>query len=149
MQRCQMFLPYPDSQIKELLHSSNTIAVVGLSPKENRPSNMVGRYLKEKGYRIIPVNPGQKEILGEVCYPDLDSVGEKIDIVNIFRRPEDTPPIVEQAVAAGVKAVWMQQGVVNQDAAGLAREAGLMCIMDFCIKIEHARLFSDSQQVLL
>ena len=144
-----MFLPYPDSQIRELLKSSRTIAVVGLSPKESRPSNMVGRYLQERGYKVIPVNPGQKEILGEVCYPDLESVKERIDIVNIFRRPEDTPPIVEQAVAAGAKAVWMQQGVVNEDAAGLAREGGLVCIMDFCIKIEHARLFDQSEQVLL
>ena len=137
-----MFLPYPDSQIKELLQSSHTIAVVGLSPKENRPSNMVGRYLQEQGYKVIPVNPGQKEILGEVCFPDLASVKEKIDIVNVFRRSEDTPPIAEQAVAAGARAVWMQQGVINQDAADLARKGGLMCIMDFCIKIEHARLFN-------
>ena len=142
MQRVKMFLPYPDSQLRELLHSSRTIAVVGLSPKENRPSNMVGRYLQETGYKVIPVNPGQKEILGEVCYPDLASVEEKIDIVNIFRRSEDTPPLVEQAVAAAAKAVWMQQGVVNEDAAALARKGGLMCIMDFCIKIEHARLFN-------
>ena len=137
-----MFLPYPDSQIKDLLESSLTIAVVGLSPKESRPSNMVGQYLQEIGYKVIPVNPGQKEILGELCYPDLASVEERIDIVNIFRRPEDTPPIVEQAVSSGAKAVWMQQGVVNEDAAGLARKGGLMCVMDFCIKIEHARLFA-------
>ena len=135
-----MFLPYPDNDIKDLLVSSKNIAVVGLSPKEKRPSNMVGRFLIEKGYHVIPVNPGQSEILGNTCYPDLLAIPEDVDIVNIFRRSEDTPPIVEQAVAIGAKAVWMQQGVVNQDAADRARKNGLMCIMDFCIKIEHERL---------
>lgn len=137
-----MLLSYPDQDIKDLLAVSRNIAVVGLSPKENRPSNMVGRYLQEVGYRVIPINPGQSEILGAVSYPELNDVPEQIDIVNIFRRPEDTPPIVEQAVALGAKAVWMQQGVVNQDAAAIARNGELMCIMDFCIKIEHARLLA-------
>ena len=135
-----MFLPYPDSEIRELFSSSKVIAVVGLSPKENRPSNMVARYLQENGYKIVPVNPAQSEILGNACYADLSAVPDKIDIVNIFRRSEDTFPIVEQAVASGAKAVWMQQGIVNEQAAEMARKNGIICIMDFCLKIEHNRL---------
>ncbi len=129
-----------DKDIKVLLLSARTIAVVGLSPKENRPSNMVGRYLQSAGYRIIPVNPGQDQVFGIPCYPDIAAVPDQIDIVNIFRLSQDVPPIVEQAIQARAGAIWMQQGIINESAAQQAREAGILCIMDRCIKIEHARL---------
>ena len=128
------------SAIEKLLKKISSIAVVGLSPKENRPSNMVARYLMDAGYTIYPVNPGQKEILGEVCYPDLLSVPRKIDLVDIFRRSEDIPPIVEDAVTLGVQAVWMQQGIVNDSAAELARSNGVFVVMDRCIKVDHTTL---------
>ncbi|PIE64763.1 MAG: CoA-binding protein [Desulfobacterales bacterium] len=136
-----MTLPYSDNDIKALLDISRNIAIVGLSPKENRPSHMVARYLRTHGYRIIPVNPGQHEILGYRCYSDLSEIEEHVDIVNIFRRSEDTPPVVEQAAAIGARVVWMQQGIMNEKAATTAKKNGLICIMDSCIKIEHARLF--------
>ncbi|MBE0586067.1 MAG: CoA-binding protein [Desulfofustis sp.] len=129
-----------DQRISTLLHSSRVIAVVGLSPKENRPSNQVARYLVEAGYRVIPVNPGHSRILGLGCYPDLDTIPEPVDIVDIFRRSAEVPPIVAQAVAIGAGAVWLQQGIVNEDAARQAEAAGLICVMDRCIKIEHQRL---------
>jgi len=128
------------SDIGKLLKRVTTIAVVGLSPKESRPSNMVARYLLETGYKVIPVNPGQTEILGEVCYPDLVSVPGSIEIVNIFRRSEDVLPIVEQAVEIGAQAVWMQQSIINDDAAELARSKGLFVVMDRCIKVDHNNL---------
>ncbi len=127
-------------EIEKILQSSQTIAVVGLSPKENRPSNMVARYLKEAGYHIIPVNPGQTEILGEKCYPSLVDIPESVDLVDIFRKPEDVLPIVEEAVKIKAKAVWMQQGIINEAAAQLARENGLAVVMDRCVKIDHASL---------
>ena len=128
------------SDIGKLLKRINSIAVVGLSPKETRPSNMVARYLLESGYKVYPVNPGQTEILGEICYPDLLSVPDQVEIVNIFRRSEDVLPIVEQAVAIGAQAVWMQQGIIHDDAAELARSKGLFVVMDRCIKIDHNTL---------
>ena len=128
------------SDIGKLLKQITSVAVVGLSPKESRPSNMVARYLMETGYKVIPVNPGQSEILGEVCYPDLFSVPEQIEIVNIFRRSEDVLPIVEQAVDIGARAVWMQQGIINSEAAELARQKGLFVVMDRCIKVDHNSL---------
>ena len=127
--------------IKKILENSISIAVVGLSPKENRPSNMVGRYLLEAGYTVIPVNPGHNEILGKKCYPSLADINEQVDIVDIFRRSEDFMPVVEQAIAIGAKVVWMQLGIVNPQAAALAEEAGLTVIMDRCIKIDHNDLF--------
>jgi predicted CoA-binding protein len=128
------------SGIGRLLKEVGSIAIVGLSPKENRPSNMVARYLMDAGYTIYPVNPGHKEILGEVCYPDLLSVPHTIDVVNIFRRSEDVLPIVEDAVAIGAQAVWMQQGVSNDSGAELARSNGIFVVMDRCIKIDHSSL---------
>ena len=128
------------SAIGKLLKEVTSIAIVGLSPKENRPSNMVARYLMDAGYTIYPVNPGPKEILGEVCYPDLLSVPHKIDLVDIFRRSEDIPPIVEDAVTLDVQAVWMQQGIVNDGAAELARNKGVFVVMDRCIKVDHTTL---------
>ena len=123
--------------IKKLLATARTIAVVGLSPKESRPSNMVARYLIAAGYTIIPVNPGQEEILGLNCYPDLGSIPVPVDIVDIFRRSEDVPPIVAESIAIGAKAVWMQEGVIHAEAARTARAAGLLVVMDRCIKTVH------------
>lgn len=128
------------NRIKEVLKVSATIAVVGFSPKEQRPSNMVGRYLIRAGFKVIPVNPGQSKICGLICYPNLSEIPEKIDIVNIFRRGEDVLPIAREAVRIGAKAVWMQQGVMNDEAAEYAMEAGLFVVMDRCIKVDHETL---------
>jgi len=124
----------------DILRSSHTIAVVGLSSRRFRPSYGVAEYLKRNGYRIIPVNPGEREILGEVCYPDLDSVPEPVDIVTVFRRSEFVPGIVEAAIRKGAKALWMQEGVVHEAAANRAREAGIAVAMDRCILKDHRRL---------
>ena len=123
--------------IKRLLATAKTIAVVGLSPKESRPSNMVARYLIEAGYTVIPVNPGQEEILGQLCYPDLASIPGPVEIVNIFRRSEDVPPIVAEAIAIGAKSIWMQEGVIHAEAARTAKAAGLVVVMDRCLKTVH------------
>jgi predicted CoA-binding protein len=123
--------------IKKLLATARTIAVVGLSPKETRPSNMVARYLIEAGYTVIPVNPGQEEILGLDCYPDLGSIPVPVDIVDIFRRSEDVPPIVAESIAIGAKAIWMQEGVIHAEAARTARAAGVLVVMDRCLKTVH------------
>jgi uncharacterized protein len=127
-------------RVFEILHSARTIAVVGLSGKRYRPSYGVSEYMKRMGYRIIPVNPEETEILGEKCYPDLDSIPEEVDIVDVFRRPEFVPEIVEAAIRKKAKAVWMQEGVINEDAAHRAEEAGLAVVMDRCILKEHRRL---------
>lgn len=129
---------YADS--RPLLIRAKSIAVVGLSPKEARPSNMVARYLIEVGYRVYPVNPGQSSILGLTCYAELRDISDPIDIVDIFRRSEEVYPIVEAAVEIGAKAVWMQQGIVHPEAAEFAVRHGLEVFMDRCIKIEHMAL---------
>jgi predicted CoA-binding protein len=126
--------------ITELLRSSRTIAVVGLSSKKSRPSYWVSKYMQEAGYRIIPVNPQETEVLGEKAYPSLEAVPEKVDIVNVFRRPEHVPEIVETAIRMGARSVWMQEGVVNEAAAERARAAGLVVVMDRCILKEHRKL---------
>jgi uncharacterized protein len=126
--------------IDGILRSTETIAVVGFSPKENRPSHIVGRYLMEAGFIVYPVNPGVSEILGQVSYPDLAAIPGPIDVVDIFRRSEDVLPIVEAAIAVHAKVIWMQQGIVNTQAATLAEDAGLQVVMDRCIKIDHANL---------
>jgi len=123
-----------------ILNSSRTVAVVGLSSKPDRTSYKVASYLKEQGYKIIPVNPTEREVLGEICYPDLASVPTSIDVVDIFRRSEEVPPIVAEAIRIGAKAVWMQEGVINEEAASQAREAGLMVVMDKCMRKEHLKL---------
>jgi predicted CoA-binding protein len=130
--------------ISEILQNARTIAVVGLSPKRFRPSYGVSEYMQKAGYRIIPVNPGQGAILGETCYPDLDSVPDPIDIVDIFRRSEFVPDIVEAAIRKGAKAVWMQEGVIHEEAARRAEAAGLAVVMDRCILKDHRRLASRS-----
>ena len=132
------------SRITELLHSARTIAVVGLSSKRFRPSYGVSEYLKRSGYRIIPVNPKEQEVLGERCYPDLDSVPGPIDIVDIFRRSEFVPEIVRAAIRKGAKAVWMQEGVFHEAAAREAEAAGLVVVMDRCILKDHRRFAQAS-----
>src|SRR6266852_8575499 len=127
------------STIASLLRSSRTIAVVGLSNKRWRPSYGVSEYMQRAGYRIIPVNPGVGEVLGEKCYPTVEAVPEPIDIVNIFRRSEAVPEIVDAAIRIGAKAVWMQEGVVHEEAAARARAAGLVVVMDRCLLKEHRK----------
>jgi predicted CoA-binding protein len=126
--------------IAELLRASKTVAVVGLSSRRTRPSYGVSEYLQHAGYRIIPVNPQETEVLGETAYPDLDAVPEKVDIVDIFRRSEFVPEIVDAAIRIGAKAVWMQEGVVHEEAAEKARAAGLTVVMDRCMLKEHRKL---------
>jgi predicted CoA-binding protein len=128
------------SHIAEILHTSRTIAVVGLSGKRYRPSYGVAEYLKRAGYRIIPVNPMESSVLGEQAYPDLDSVPEPVDLVDIFRRSEFVPEIVEAAIRKGAKAIWMQEGVIHEAAAARAEAAGLAVVMDRCILKDHRRL---------
>jgi predicted CoA-binding protein len=128
------------SHIAEILHTSRTIAVVGLSGKRYRPSYGVAEYLKRAGYRIIPVNPMESSVLGEQSYPDLDSVPEPVDLVDIFRRSEFVPDIVEAAIRKGAKAIWMQEGVIHEAAAARAEAAGLAVVMDRCILKDHRRL---------
>lgn len=125
---------------EKILNSSQVVAVVGLSAKPDRPSYRVAAFLKAQGYKIIPVNPAESEILGEICYPDLDSIPEAVDVVDIFRRSEELLPIVKEAIKIGAKAVWMQEGVINEEAAAQAREAGLMVVMNKCMRKEHQKL---------
>jgi predicted CoA-binding protein len=128
------------SSMASLLRSAHTIAVVGLSNKRWRASYGVSEYMQRAGYRIIPVNPELTEALGQKSYPDLDAVPGPIDIVNIFRRPEAVPEIVDAAIRIGAKAVWMQEGVIHEEAAARARAAGLIVVMDRCLLKEHRKL---------
>lgn len=127
--------------LKQVLQQHRTIAVVGLSADWFRPSYFAAKYMQEHGYRVIPVNPKYPEILGETCYPDLASIPHPIDMVDVFRKPADTPAIAAEAVKVGAKVLWLQLGVVNDEADRIARQAGLTVVMDRCVKIEHARLF--------
>lgn len=127
--------------LKRILQQHQTIAVVGLSADWFRPSYFAAKYMQEHGYRVIPVNPKYPEILGETCYPDLASIPHAVDIVDVFRKPSDTPAIATEAVKIGAKVLWLQLGVVNADAQATAEQAGLTVVMDRCVKIEHARLF--------
>jgi len=130
------------TEISQLLKTANTIAIVGLSPKDDRPSNMVGRYLIAAGFTVYPINPGQKEILGNKCYPALRDLPFSIDIIDIFRKSEDVLPIVVEVLALQnlPKAIWMQKGIKNEEAAELARSQGIMVVMDRCIKVDHENL---------
>ena len=125
---------------EDILNSSKVVAVVGLSPKSTQPSYRVARYLKGQGYSIIPVHPTAKEILGEPCYPNLASIPAPVDVVDIFRRPEEVAAIVEEAINISAKAVWMQEEVINEQAAARAREAGLLVVMNKCMLKEHVNL---------
>jgi predicted CoA-binding protein len=131
--------PASPEEIKAVLRNYQVVAVVGLSPKPERASHQVAQYLKEHGYRIVPVNPGQKEILGEKCYPSLKDIPFPIEVVDIFRNVEAIPGIVDEAIAMGAKVVWMQLGLAEPASARKAREAGLQVVMDRCMKIEHAQ----------
>ncbi len=127
--------------LSRILKENHTIAVVGLSAKWYRPSFFAAKYLQEHGYRIIPVNPNYDEILGEKCYPALTDIPEPVDVVDLFQRAEQVPRYVEPAIAIGARVLWMQLGIVHEEAAAQARAAGLEVVMDRCMKIEHARLF--------
>jgi len=128
-------------EIAHLLENARTIAVVGLSSNKMRPSHGVAEYLQRAGYKIIPVNPNEAEVLGERAVARLEDIREKVDIVDIFRRSEFVPEVVESAIAIGAKAVWMQEGVIHEAAAQRARAAGLQVVMDMCMLKEHARRF--------
>ncbi len=128
------------ANIPELLKNTRTIAVVGLSSSPMRPSNGVSEYMKQAGYRIIPVNPNETEVLGEKSYARLEDVPETIDMVNVFRRSEHVPEIVESAIRIGAKSLWLQEGVIHERAAQRARGAGLEVVMDRCILKEHRKL---------
>jgi predicted CoA-binding protein len=125
---------------ENLLRNARTIAVVGLSNRRSRPSYGVSEYMQSKGYRIIPVNPNETEILGEKVWASLEEIPERVDIVDIFRRPECVPEIVDSAIRIGAKGIWMQEGVVHDEAAGKARAAGLEVVMDRCILKEHRKM---------
>jgi predicted CoA-binding protein len=127
---------------ENLLRNAKTIAVVGLSNRRSRPSYGVSEYMQSKGYKIIPVNPNESEILGERSFATLDEIPEHVDIVDIFRRPECVPEIVDAAIRIGAKGVWMQEGVVHEEAAGKARAAGLEVVMDRCILKEHRKMLA-------
>jgi uncharacterized protein len=129
-----------DAVLREILQSAKTIASVGLSSNPNKESYRIASYLKAQGYRVIPVNPTATEIMGETSYPDLPSVPEKIDVVQVFRKPEDVPPVVDEAIKVGVKVVWMQEGIVHEAAAEKARQAGIQVVMDTCMRVAHRTL---------
>ena len=131
-----------DEELKEILIDCETVAVIGISPKEDRPSYKVASYLKAKGYRIVPVRPDGNLILGEKVYHSLMEIPKeiKIDLVDIFRRSEEVPPVVDEAVQRGAKVVWMQEGIFHEEAGAKAEKAGLKVVMDRCMKKEHQRL---------
>ena len=140
-------LAYADpTVIRQILTSSRAIAVVGLSPRPDRPSHQVATYLMAHGYRVIPVNPAADEILGERCFPDLHAIGDTVDLVDVFRNAADCPEIVEQAGAIGARAIWFQIGVINVEAARTASARGLAVVMDRCTKIEHQALNLSSMR---
>ncbi len=132
-----------EAEIVDLLNRAKTIAVVGISHKEERDSHRVARYLQDHGYKMIPVNPKYKEVLGVPCYPDLKSVPEHIDVVDIFRNVEAIPGIVDEAIEVKAGCVWMQLGLAHNEAAEKARCSGLQVVMNKCIKIEHTRLMKQ------
>lgn len=132
--------PAEADPVRTILEAYRTIAVVGLSSKRTRPSHGVAEYLQGAGYRIIPVNPNETEVLGERAYARLEDVPERVEMVNVFRRSEEVPPVVESAIRIGAKVVWMQEGVVHEEAAERAKKAGLTVVMDACTAKEHRRL---------
>ena len=132
-------------QLRRILAASKTIAVVGLSDKPDRPSYTIPAYLQQQGYRIIPVNPKLTEVLGEKAYASVRDIPEPIDVVEVFRRAEDVPPIVEDAIAKGAKVVWLQLGIVNEEAAARAKAAGLQVVMDTCMGATHRLLRSRGE----
>ena len=135
-----------DTQKIRILTEYHTVAIVGVSANPERPSNRVARYLNAHGFNIIPVNPTIDELLGKRGYPDLISIPEKVDIVDIFRKSEDVEPVVDEAIKIGAKVVWMQEGVINKKAAEKAKKAGLFVVMDRCMRKEHIRLFHQEDK---
>ena len=135
-------MPSDPSTLRQLLEQARTIAVVGLSPDEQRPSHEVARYLQAHGYRIVPVNPRCTEVLGERCFASLDGIPFPVDLVDVFRRTEELVPIARSAVAIGARGLWQQLGVLNAQADAIAVAGGLVSVMDRCIKIDHQRLFA-------
>ncbi|MFZ4620500.1 MAG: CoA-binding protein [Bacteroidota bacterium] len=129
-----------EEDLKALLTEAKTIAVVGASPKPWRDSGAIAEFLVKKGYKVFPVNPMYQEVLGMKCYPDLKSIPEKIDIVDIFRNPDEVMPVIDEAISVGAKSIWMQLNVVNEAAAQKAEQAGLSVVMDLCIAVEHRAL---------
>jgi len=127
--------------LRRILIENKRVAIVGLSDDWSRPSNFVGKYLLEHGFEVIPVNPKYDEILGQKCYADLKDIPTPVDMVDLFQRSERIPPFVDDAIKIGAKVVWMQLGIINEEAAQKARDAGLEVVMDRCVKIEYARLF--------
>ncbi len=131
---------YVSANIKEIFTRYHTVAIVGASPKPERPSHRVADFLKKEGFRVIPVTPNADKVVEEKAYPDLASIPVPVEVVDIFRRSEDVLPVVEKAIAIGAKAVWMQEGIVNEEAAAKARKAGLKVVMDRCMKKELRKL---------
>ena len=129
------------AQLRRILKENHTIAIVGLSADWFRPSYFAAKYMQEHGFKIIPVNPKYTEILGEKCYPDLKSIPEKVDMVDVFRKSADCAPIAKEAVAIGAKVLWLQLGVENDEAKAVAETGGLEFVQNRCVKIEYARLF--------
>jgi uncharacterized protein len=131
--------------VVKILKSFRNVAVVGVSANGDKPSNVVFKYLMVQGYNVIPVNPTVDEVLGKKCYASLSAVPEKIDVVDIFRKSEDIPPIVDEAIKIGAKAVWMQEGIINKPAAKKAESAGLLVVMDKCMRKEHMHMIEDME----
>ena len=132
---------YQDAAVmRDLLREAKTIAIVGLSPNPARPSHEIGVYLQRQGYRIVPVNPNERELLGETSYPSLTAIPFPVDIVDVFRQSDAVAPIAAEAVQIGAKAIWLQLGVINQQGADIAEQGGLNVVMDRCIMVEHQRL---------
>ena len=138
-----------EDAVREMLETTNTIASVGLSSNPEKESHWVVTYLKRQGYKIIPVNPNASEIMGEKAYPSLSEIPGKVDVVQIFRKPEDVPPVVDEAIKIGAKVVWMQQGIVNEEAGQKAQDAGLFVVMDTCMRAAHQWLKIGSKPIQL
>lgn len=141
---CKVEFGPPPEEVKNILGGAKTIAVVGVSSKEESPSNQVAKYLIAKGFRVIGVNPKLDEVLGVKCYPDLKSIPEHVDLVDIFRKVDAIPAIVDEAIEIGAGAVWMQLGLEHEESARKARRAGLGVVMNRCTKIEHSRIFGGT-----
>lgn len=135
------------ADIKKVLTTYHTIAIVGASPNPERPSYRVADFLKKEGFRVIPVTPNADKVVGEKAYPDLASIPVPVEVVDIFRRSEDVPPIVEEAIAIRAKAVWMQEGIINEEAAARARKAGLIVVMDHCMRKELLRKLGREKEI--
>jgi len=135
------------ADIKKVLTKYHTVAVVGASPKPERPSYRVADFLKKEGFRVIPVTPNADKVVGEKAYPDLASIPVPVEIVDIFRRPEDVSPVVDEAIAVGAKAIWMQEGIVHEEAAARARKAGLTVVMDHCMRKELLKKLGREKEI--